>query len=280
MKRICPACGTGNPEGESRCGDCGFEFFGLSVGNRTIPPASSVQESIRQSIIDRTQQEAGSLMVRPAETINSGVRLFFATDTSGSMIDEIPCAAHSRPKIDAASVALQEALRGFPSEVVSQIDVGVGTFAENAKVHLPMDGLDVIRREFRPLTVSDCGLGTNIAGGLKLAGQQLNLSRRTADRGRVYRVILLLSDGNQTVSGDPLSVGRKLKSDRMLRIITIGFGTDMNRRCLEGIASPGLFFEAFDTDVLRRLYAAFQRAVSSSIAEGGDIDDHLRSSVA
>lgn len=266
--RICPACGESVASSDSRCNGCGYAFLGSSIGGRTIPPATSVQASIRQSISARAREDGG-LVVRPAETIHGGVRLAFATDTSGSMTDD--------RKIESASAALLETLGGFPAEVVNQIDAAVITFDERARVRDAMDSLSIVQSGFRPLTPSDCGGGTNIADGLKLAGEQLHVVRRTAERGKTYLVTVLLSDGAHNQGGDPVRVARKLKSDRLHRIVCVGFGSDMDRPTLQAIASPGLFFEAQTGSALRDLYASFQQAVTSSIVEGRDPGDCLSS---
>lgn len=267
VRRICPACGETTPTHDaSRCEACDYSFFGSSIGGRTIPSATSVQESIRQSISERAQQ-GGALAVRPAEMVHGGVRLALLADTSGSMTDD--------HKIESASAALGETLSGFPAEVAGQIDATVITFSERAGVRETMDSLPDICRRFKQLTASDCGGGTNIADGLKLAGEQVNLTRRTAERGRTYKVVILLSDGAHNQSGDPIRVSRSLKADRLLRVVCVGFGADMDRATLQAIASPGLFFEAHTGSALRDLYASFRDAVSSSITEGGDPGDYI-----
>jgi uncharacterized protein YegL len=181
-------------------------------------------------------------------------------------------------KIEALSDAELDFVKHLDTpEISSKVWISEVLFSSNAHVEVPMQPLSSARNRFRARSAADCDGGTNVKAGLKLAKKELEAIEKHAVHGRVYRLILLLSDGCANEGGDPGRTANALKKDRLTRIVTVGFGPDRDELMLQEIASPGLYFAAPTPDVLRNLYASFQRAVSSSVTEGSDPADYLSS---
>jgi uncharacterized protein YegL len=162
-------------------------------------------------------------------------------------------------------------------EICNKVWISEVLFSSDAHVEVPLQPLSTARSQLRRRSAADCDGGTNVKAGLKLAKKEFSALEQHAVHGRVYRLILLMSDGCANEGGDPVRTAQALKKDRLTRIVTVGFGPDRDEEMLQEIASPGLYFPAPTPDVLRDLYASFQQAVSSSVTEASDPADYLTS---
>jgi Mg-chelatase subunit ChlD len=100
------------------------------------------------------------------------------------------------------------------------------------------------------------GGNTDIAGGINAAQTELDANGR-AD---AAPVIVLLSDGEQTVSGDPVAAANNAKAAG-IRIFSIAYGTDADDATLQDIASPGDFRNAEQIDEIQQVFAEIARAI-------------------
>ncbi|WP_292656789.1 VWA domain-containing protein [Nitratifractor sp.] len=82
------------------------------------------------------------------------------------------------------------------------------------------------------------------------------------------RVMILLTDGIDTVGSVPLETAIRRVREAGIRVYTIGVGDDFRRRVLKRIATEtgGTFFDASDPKGLASIYARIDRLEKSSIA--------------
>jgi len=266
--QCCPACNAEIPGNLDVCGQCGWHLCHSSLGEQGVAQPS-LHEAMRHSVMERASTcTTDALALRPAESCYGGLAVALVSDTSLSMISD--------GKIEASSDAEFDFVRYLDTpETCDRVWIGEVLFNSDAHVEVPLQPLSTARNRFRRRSVADCDGGTNVKAGLKLAQKEFGALEKHAVHGRVYRLILLLSDGCANEGGDPLRTAGRLKKDRLTRIVTVGFGPDRDEEMLREIASPGLYFAAPTPDVLRNLFVSFQQAVSSSVTEGSDPADYL-----
>lgn len=163
------------------------------------------------------------------ELPNSGRDLMMAVDISGSMeTDDM--------EVNGNRVSRWEAVRQLGADFIDQRRgdrLGLILFGSNAYVQSPLsfDGATV--RQF----LLDARIG--FAGQETAIGDAIGLAvKRLRERPAENRVLILLSDGEDTASSvQPLQAAR-LAADLGIRIYTIGIGADK-------MTVPGLFGSSF-----------------------------------
>jgi Mg-chelatase subunit ChlD len=115
------------------------------------------------------------------------------------------------------------------------------------------------------------GAGTNIAGGLRAASEELD--RRDATN---YPVIVILTDGRASVDPELVVPAASEAMTRGAAIFAIGLGQEIDRDQLRQVASrPEWYFESADGDDLAEIY----RSVAVSLPCPSDQDWGRRSLV-
>lgn len=163
----------------------------------------------------------------------------FLADISGSMSAKL---ASGQTKIDAARVALLKTLEGVPAGVKVAFRAFGHRVPQSDKTQSCLDTELLIpfatpqRTTFEEKLSALKPLGyTPIAHSLEQAEKDFN------SEAEAQRVIILLSDGEETCGGDPVAVAKSLR-DRgyKLTIHTVGFEVDAATRAqLEAIAKEG-----------------------------------------
>lgn len=106
------------------------------------------------------------------------------------------------------------------------------------------------------------GGGTDIAAGLDLAAQPFSAHPPPAD---ARRVIILLSDGEQTEPGDPIAAADRVKAQG-IRVVSIALG-DADRSTLAQIASSEAdYYETADPATLMEIYGEIAAGMVGTIA--------------
>ncbi|KZX58783.1 BatB protein [Halioglobus sp. HI00S01] len=228
------------------------------LARRLLPPANSQEPALRAPFFQswevlssdsqrRRSTFPGSLLIwliwlllvtaaaRPMwigeaiELPNSGRDLMMAVDISGSMeTDDM--------EVNGNRVSRWEAVRQLGADFIDQRRgdrLGLILFGSNAYVQSPLsfDGATV--RQF----LLDARIG--FAGQETAIGDAIGLAvKRLRERPAENRVLILLSDGEDTASSvQPLQAAR-LAADLGIRIYTIGIGADK-------MTVPGLFGSSF-----------------------------------
>ena len=263
---VCPNC---NDDAQSIQSD----FHADEEKTRVVRPTP--QTDLSMTLLEKSRQTmqrrfslGNSLASAPAETIFGGITCSLVLDCSGSMT--------STGKIGPASEARREFSEGFGTEAqTGNLLIGGVLFSDTPRQDFPMSPVSEALREIKDLSASDCGGGTDIASALTFGMQEIHSCPPV--RGRSYQVLFVLSDGEQTLGGDPVKVSADLKAQNpLLSICTVSFGEGADRSTLRAIASPGLDFDAVNGVDLTILYRNFQRAVSSSILTDEPLGDSLR----
>lgn len=230
------------------------------LARRFLPPANSQQPALRAPFFDSWQalsETAGAnrgsarplplvlvwliwlllllAAARPMwtgealELPNSGRDLMLAVDISGSMeTDDM--------EVNGQRVSRWEAVRQLGAEFIEQRRgdrLGLILFGSNAYVQSPLsfDGATV-KQFLLDARIGFAGQETAIGDAIGLAVKRLR--ERPADN----RVLILLSDGEDTASSvQPLQAAR-LAAELGIRIYTIGIGADT-------MTVPGLFGSSF-----------------------------------
>jgi len=94
------------------------------------------------------------------------------------------------------------------------------------------------------------GGNTNIAAGLALAAQQFAAHPPPAD---ARQVIILLSDGEQTVPGDPIAAADQAKAQG-IRVVTIALGNADRVTLARMASSEADYYETADPATLMEIY--------------------------
>ncbi|MEJ2530281.1 MAG: VWA domain-containing protein [Halioglobus sp.] len=165
----------------------------------------------------------------PIELPNSGRDLMLAVDISGSMrIDDMQLGQNLVRRIDAV-----QALGADFIERRSGDRLGLILFGSNAYVQAPLSfDTTTVKRFLLEARIGFAGQETAIGDAIGLAVKRLK------ERPAESRVLILLTDGQDTASAvQPLEAAR-LASDLGIRIYTIGIGADE-------MTLPGLFGSSF-----------------------------------
>ncbi len=174
----------------------------------------------------------------------------FLLDLSGSMMKRID----GVPQIDLAKKSFREALKVIPANELVAVRVFAHRIEQSNKLGSCQDteliypfaavNLDSIEKVLGKLEPKGY---TPLAYGLEKSGEDLIAVGKEREP---ERVIVVLSDGEETCGGDPIAVLKALK-DKGVKVIvhTIGFNVeDVARKQLQEIAafSGGKYFDAKD----------------------------------
>ncbi len=187
------------------------------------------------------------VLKQKCEDLHIYADVVLAMDTSGSM--ELPSTDGKETKIAAA---LRAATAFIERLNMPDDHAAIVTFDSESRLEQPLTA----DREalLAALDRIETATGTRIDLGLETAYDELTSDRA---RRRHNRVIVLLTDGKNSVSNDEvLDVAKKCTDERLL-IFTIGLGTsdDVDFDLLRRVASDSdYFYEAPSTDDLDRIY--------------------------
>jgi len=195
-----------------------------------------------------------ALLILPIFQASAATDVEFLLDLSGSMKKKI----EGVPQIDLARKAFREALTAIPADELVAVRVFAHRIEQTNKVESCRDteliypfskiDRDVVEKTLSALQPKGY---TPLAYGLEKSGEDLKLVSKERES---ERVIVVLSDGEETCGGDPVGVLKKLKDEGFKVVVhTIGFNVDDNaRKQLQAIASftGGRYFDAKDGDKL------------------------------
>lgn len=165
----------------------------------------------------------------PIELPNSGRDLMLAVDISGSMrVEDMQLGKNMMPRIDA--------VRQLGAEFISRRSgdrLGLILFGTNAYVQSPLSfDTATVKRFLLEAQIGFAGQDTAIGDAIGLAVKRLK------ERPAESRVLILLTDGQDTASSvQPLDAAQLAKS-LGIRIYTIGIGADQ-------MTLPGIFGSSF-----------------------------------
>jgi Ca-activated chloride channel family protein len=165
----------------------------------------------------------------PVELPNSGRDLMMAVDISGSMrIEDMQLGQALVPRVDA--------VRQVGSQFISQRSgdrLGLILFGSNAYVQSPLSfDTATVQRFLSEAQIGFAGEETAIGDAIGLAVKRLK------ERPAESRVLILLTDGQDTASSVKPLDAAKLAAKLGIRIYTIGIGAD-------SLTLPGLFGSSF-----------------------------------
>lgn len=165
----------------------------------------------------------------PVELPNSGRDLMMAVDISGSMrIEDMQIGQSLVPRVDA--------VRQVGSQFISQRSgdrLGLILFGSNAYVQSPLSfDTATVQRFLSEAQIGFAGEETAIGDAIGLAVKRLK------ERPAESRVLILLTDGQDTASSVKPLDAAKLAAKLGIRIYTIGIGAD-------SLTLPGLFGSSF-----------------------------------
>ncbi|MEZ5501366.1 MAG: VWA domain-containing protein [Halioglobus sp.] len=230
------------------------------VVRRLLPPATSQQPALRAPFFQEWRQlsdaQAGRSLVagilpgvllwllwllllvaaarptwigEPVELPNSGRDLMMAVDISGSMrIEDM--------KVGQSLVSRVEAVRQLGAQFIGQRSgdrLGLILFGSNAYVQSPLSfDTATVKRFLEEAQIGFAGEETAIGDAIGLAVKRLK------ERPAESRVLILLTDGQDTASSVKPLDAAKLAAKLGIRIYTIGIGADE-------LTLPGLFGSSF-----------------------------------
>lgn len=165
----------------------------------------------------------------PIELPNSGRDLMLAVDISGSMrIEDMQIGQALVPRVDA--------VRQVGAQFISQRSgdrLGLILFGSNAYVQSPLSfDTATVQRFLSEAQIGFAGEETAIGDAIGLAVKRLK------ERPAENRVLILLTDGQDTASSVKPLDAAKLAAKLGIRIYTIGIGAD-------ALTLPGLFGSSF-----------------------------------
>lgn len=186
--------------------------------------------------------------------VHSKTDIEFIVDLSGSMRKKD---TGGKPQIESARQALIKTLQGIPDETFVALRV-YGHRVEQAnktesckdtELTVPFAKLNKEQIKTKINALAPKGY-TPIALSLEKAKGDFSTEREAE------KVIILLSDGEETCGGDPVAVLKKLKEEGFKVVVhTVGFNVDdVTRKQLQDIASAGggKYFDAKGADQLTK----------------------------
>ncbi len=160
--------------------------------------------------------------------------ILFIFDSSASMTNPI---SNAESKMEAAKKALSEVVEGLPAN----INVGLAAYShrsmdscDDIEIVVPVGKLDVdrIRQEINSLHAFG---NTPIAAALEMGASALQ-----SHKGK--KIIVLISDGEETCDGDPIGTAEQIRRTMGIDIAMHVTGFDVDNRAkqqLSGIAQAG-----------------------------------------
>ena len=188
---------------------------------------------------------SGKLVASTAKSV------VFILDVSGSMEEEVEGGGETR--LNAAKTALSQVLRQAPTD--GSLEYALTTFGERSgcSVDVPIEFTNDPQRVVSYASGLSPNGGTPLAEAL-LRGERLALDTTSSDD----ILLVLLSDGEESCDGDPVSVARAIRERGQVRLISvnaIGFGVEPGSDAdqqIQAIAQVGGgdYFRASDTEDL------------------------------
>ena len=202
--------------------------------------------------------------IEPVSAVNADVE--FVLDLSGSMRQKLG----NETQIESARKALEQALAELPPQQLVAVRT-YGHRVDQTDKNASCKDTELIV-PFKPVDVKEI---VAKVGGLTPKGYTPIAYSLQETRNDLYdvgiareaeRVIILLSDGEETCGGDPVQVLRQLEKEGFkVKVFTVGFNVnDVARKQLEAIAaeSGGKYFDAKDAG---QLNASLKEAAKASI---------------
>lgn len=222
------------------------------TGDKTAAPGEVAPGGEAVVTLSLTGQDGTCLPARhPADVA-------LVVDVSGSMAGQ--------PIADAKTAA-----KGFVDRLEPAVDqVALVSFSDSATVNQVLAAYaGTVRFAIDALSA---GGNTNIADALARARAELDGPRHRAANARV---IVLLSDGQPNVGGDPRAEAAAAKAAG-IRIFTIGLGDGVDPALLRDLAtSPSDYFYAPTSDQLAAIYEQISGLIGGSPATDITITDRL-----
>lgn len=208
------------------------------------------------------------------EVKNEGYDIMLAVDLSGSMRALDFSQGNQRvDRLDVAKKVVGDFVRDRKDD-----RVGLILFGDFAYQYAPLTlDTDAVGKMLNETVISMAGDGTAIGDALGLAVKGLR------DRPETSRIIILLTDGEDTASSIPPVQAAQLAADYGIKIYTIGIGskgrvpfpnragrimwveTNMDEELLRAIAehTGGAYFRATDSNALKQVYEQINRLEKS-----------------
>ena len=202
---------------------------------------------------------------------SNSLNIEYILDASNSMNDVLPS---GEKKIEAAKKVLCNLIDNIAAEAGGTVNLGLRIYGANfnpaetkekacadSVLVVPMNGINAALLKQKINNTSAAGF-TPIAYSLELAGKDFMSAKENTN------IIVLVSDGQETCGGDPVSVAKKLVEQGFtIKIHTIGFAVDTEtRKQLEDIAKAtgGNYYNAEDS---AQLTASLEEIKKRSLEE-------------
>lgn len=210
------------------------------------------------------------------EVENKGYDIMLAVDLSGSMRAlDFSTETQIVNRLDVAKAVVSDFVKNRESD-----RIGLVLFGDSAYQYTPLT-LDTqsVSQMLNETVISMAGDGTAIGDAIGLAVKGLR------DRPEKSRIIILLTDGEDTASSIPPMQAAQLAKDYGIRIYTIGIGhkgrvpypdqlgrvvmveTNIDEELLRSIAdgTGGSYFHAADTSALREVYKQIDKLEKTEV---------------
>ena len=219
----------------------------LTINLHTMPaPAqSTLLTGVRRPSFLTSRSTQHVTLLRDASPSMSGQKAGDATRACAELVEELAQPANKD---------------GFQIAVVD--------FADDASVTNGTTRATELNGRIAPID-TDRGSGTNIAEALQMGRTLVDVALRNADHGRLQLrpVVLLFSDGQPNVGGDPRPAAEDLK--KVADVVTVAFGSDADEQMLRAIAtSPQHFYRCRNGRELRAFLASVGQTLTATMSQG------------
>lgn len=193
-------------------------------------------------------------------TKNVGYDLMLAVDLSRSM-DIVDFSEHGQPlsRIAATKKVVANFVRNRSGD-----RVGLIVFAEQAYLTIPLT-LDTaaVSKLLNNLLVGMAGERTAIGDAIAIGVQNLRKRPETS------RVLILLTDGEDTASRIPPLEAAAIAQKSQIKIYTIGVGNKLDEKLLEKIATQtgGIYYKVTNVNALEQVYKQIDQLEKSESAQ-------------
>ena len=191
---------------------------------------------------------------------NVGYDLMLAVDLSRSM-DIVDFNEHGRPlsRIAATKKVVANFVRNREGD-----RVGLIVFAEQAFLTIPLTlDTSAVSKLLNNLLVGMAGERTAIGDAIGIGVQNLRKRPETS------RILILLTDGEDTASRIPPMEAAKIAQKSNIKIYTIGVGNKLDETLLEKIANMtgGIYYKVTDVNTLQKVYQQIDQLEKSESAQ-------------
>jgi len=210
------------------------------------------------------------------EVENTGYDIMLAVDLSGSMRAlDFSTRTKTVNRLDVAKKVVSDFVKDRKSD-----RIGLVLFGDSAYQYAPLTpDTDAVSQMLNETVISMAGDGTAIGDAIGLAVKGLR------NRPEKSRIIILLTDGEDTASSIPPAQAAKLAGEYGIRIYTIGIGSkgrvpypdqygrivmvnmSLDEELLRSIAEAtgGSYFHAADTNALRKVYEQIDKLEKTKV---------------